>query len=167
MAEQKTTKGNRRPSRQQTRSEILDLDELATLVGRRVRRDKLSLQGAWAASGVSPPTLSRIMRGVATPGISTVTKLSKWLGVPVERIVVGTERRGVHAIPHGPGETTEDAVEAHLRVDPNLSDETAKALAEIFRALYKQVVTGGQIRGGTDSTRRTPRGHEKGVRRVD
>jgi hypothetical protein len=38
-------------------------------------------------------------------------------------------------------ESMPDFVEAHLRADPNLKAETAKALAELFRVAYTQFAT--------------------------
>jgi len=38
--------------------------------------------------------------------------------------------------------TLPEYVEVHLRADKNLSPKTAKALAEMFKALYEQSITG-------------------------
>ncbi len=150
------------------RSELLDGNELATLILRRMEREKLSLQAAAATSKVSAPTLSRVVRGKATPDIITVTRLAIWLGVPVERFTAKSRGGGVHEIPHGPGETTEEAVEAHLRVDPDLSEDTAKALAEAFRAIYRQFVSAHKMSETPNQAGKKGRGgHGEGVRGVD
>ena len=154
-------------SRKQIRSKLLDRNELAALVLRKMEREKYRLQAASASSGVSAPTLSRIIRGKGTPDIVTVTRLASWLGVPVERFVAKSQREGVHEIPHGPTETTEEAVEAHLRVDPNLSEETARALAEAFRVIYQQFLSAHKASETSSLAVKMGRGHGEAVRGVD
>jgi transcriptional regulator with XRE-family HTH domain len=154
-------------SRKQIRSELLDRSEITTLVRRKMEREKLHLQAASALSGVSAPTLSRIIRGKGTPDIVTVTRLASWLGVPVERFVAKTRREGVHEIPHGPSETTEEVVEAHLRVDPNLSEETAKALSETFRVIYQQFLSARKASANASTLVRKNRGHGESIRGLD
>ena len=154
-------------SRKQIRSRLLDRNELATLVRRKMERENLRLETASASSNVSGPTLSRIVRGMGTPDIVTVTRLANWLGVPVERFLATSRRQGVHEIAHGPRETTEEVVEAHLRVDPNLSEETSRALADAFRAIYRQFLYAHKASAKTDAAVRKSPGHGEGVRGVD
>ncbi|MBL8151739.1 MAG: hypothetical protein JNN15_17580 [Blastocatellia bacterium] len=51
---------------------------------------------------------------------------------------LATEREEEKPIVYYPSESTPDIVEAHLRADPNLKPETAKALSELFRVAYFQ-----------------------------
>ncbi|MFN2481882.1 MAG: hypothetical protein ABR554_10490, partial [Pyrinomonadaceae bacterium] len=58
----------------------------------------------------------------------------------VERIMSGREQgdESAQAVVYFPQESTPSIVEAHLRADRNLSEETARALSELFRVAYAQ-----------------------------
>jgi transcriptional regulator with XRE-family HTH domain len=98
---------------------------------RRARKSKrLSLRDAAAEIGeVSPSTLSRIERG-ATPDLATLERLLDWLGL--DRDVVLNSRTPT------PGSTPRQ-VEVLLRADKKLDPGTAKTLAKIFHAAYKEM----------------------------
>jgi transcriptional regulator with XRE-family HTH domain len=113
-------------------------------IGRAVRRKRqelgLSLRGVAEKTGISASTLSRIENGAGKPDADNIARLSEWLNVPLERMIGGPPVGEQEARPvvYYPQEATPDIVEAHLRADRNLSTETAKALAELFRVAYAQ-----------------------------
>lgn len=108
-------------------------------LGRAIRRKReelgLSLRDVANETGVSASTLSRIENGTGKPDTESIARLSKWLNMPVERIILG---EGAKPVVYFPQEATPDIVEAHLRADRNLTPETAQALAELFRVAYAQ-----------------------------
>jgi transcriptional regulator with XRE-family HTH domain len=113
-------------------------------IGRAIRRKRkelgLSLRGVAEKTGVSASTLSRIENGAGKPDADNIARLSEWLNVPLERMIGGplVGEQGTRPVIYFPQEATPDIVEAHLRADRNLSPETAKALAELFRVAYAQ-----------------------------
>jgi transcriptional regulator with XRE-family HTH domain len=120
---------------------LLNIAELAEYVKKKREEDNLSIRQVSEITQISPSTLSRIENGVCTPDSDTLAKLTTWLGIPVDNLMkgelipqIGTENRseGIYF------KSTPDAVEAHLRADPNLNADTAKALAEMFRVAYTQ-----------------------------
>lgn len=117
---------------------IIDVKELGEYVKRKRQEDGLSLREVSTVTGVSPATLSRIENGIGIPDSTTLARLAGWLGIPLDRLMKGallptdTEHEVVYR------ESTPDIVEAHLRADPSLKPETAKALSELFRVAYNQ-----------------------------
>jgi transcriptional regulator with XRE-family HTH domain len=113
-------------------------------IGRAVRRKReelgLSLRGVAEKTGISASTLSRIENGAGKPDADNIARLSEWLKVPLERMIGGLPvgEQAARPVIYFPEEATPDIVEAHLRADRNLSPETAKALAELFRVAYAQ-----------------------------
>jgi transcriptional regulator with XRE-family HTH domain len=113
-------------------------------IGRAVRRKRkelgLSLRGVAEKTGISASTLSRIENGAGKPDADNIGRLSEWLKVPLERMIGGPPvgEQAARPVVYFPQEATPDIVEAHLRADRNLSPETAKALAELFRVAYAQ-----------------------------
>jgi transcriptional regulator with XRE-family HTH domain len=89
---------------------------------------------------VSASTLSRIENGTGKPDADNIARLTGWLEMPVERIMSGREQgdESAQAVVYFPQESTPSIVEAHLRADRNLSEETARALSELFRVAYAQ-----------------------------
>ena len=114
-------------------------------LGRAIRRKReemgLSLRDVADETGVSASTLSRIENGTGKPDADNIARLTGWLDMPMERVMgsrkteEGTDASAVVYFPH---EATPDIVEAHLRADRNLTEETAKALSELFRVAYTQ-----------------------------
>ncbi len=126
----------------------LKLDELARLVRQKREEEKLSLRSAAKQCGVSPATLSRIEAARGTPDTETLVAVTNWLGATLDRFLALANSAPAHEVKHGRGEKTPDIIEAHLRADPKLSPETVKALANMFRALYKE--TKDLSKPGTD-----------------
>ena len=117
------------------------LSHLPAMIKAKRREEGLGLRAAAEKSGVSPSTLSRLERGIATslPDTETLRKLALWLNVSLDEILL-KDKSNPDA--ESPKPTTPEIVEVHLRADKNLSSETAKALAEMFKLLYNQVTQG-------------------------
>lgn len=111
------------------------LARISALIKAKRREEDLGLRAAADASGVSASTLSRLERGAATslPDSPTLTKLARWLGLSVDSLLSDKQE----AKGREPELTTLEIVEVHLRADRDLSPETARALTEMFKALYK------------------------------
>jgi transcriptional regulator with XRE-family HTH domain len=113
-------------------------------LGRAIRRKReelnLSLRDVADKTGVSASTLSRIENGTGKPDADNIARLTDWLDVPMQRIMGARQQEGDDTQPvvYFPHESTPEIVEAHLRADRNLSEETAKALSELFRVAYSQ-----------------------------
>jgi transcriptional regulator with XRE-family HTH domain len=113
-------------------------------LGRAIRRKReelgLSLRDVADETKVSASTLSRIENGTGKPDADNIARLTGWLEMPVERIMSGREQgdESAQAVVYFPQESTPSIVEAHLRADRNLSEETARALSELFRVAYAQ-----------------------------
>ncbi|MFN2483167.1 MAG: helix-turn-helix domain-containing protein, partial [Pyrinomonadaceae bacterium] len=102
-------------------------------LGRAIRRKReelqLSLRDVADETKVSASTLSRIENGTGKPDADNIARLTAWLEMPVERIMSGREQgdESAQAVVYFPQESTPSIVEAHLRADRNLSEETARA----------------------------------------
>jgi transcriptional regulator with XRE-family HTH domain len=120
-------------------------------LGRAIRRKReelgLSLRDVADETQVSASTLSRIENGTGKPDADNIARLTRWLDMPMERVMGGRKGEdGSDTAPvvYFPHEATPDIVEAHLRADRNLNPETAKALSELFRVAYAQFSHPGQ-----------------------
>jgi transcriptional regulator with XRE-family HTH domain len=113
------------------------------LKAKRRENNDQPLRDAADEAKLSAATLSRLERGLSPtlPDATTLNKLARWLGVPVSELL-----REHHASSKAspPENTLPEYVEVHLRADKNLSPKTAKALADMFKALYEQVATTGK-----------------------
>lgn len=98
----------------------------------------LSLRDVADKTGVSASTLSRIENGTGKPDADNIARLTDWLDMPIDRVMNKRTENEVEPVVYYPHEATPEIVEAHLRADKNLSDETAKALSELFRVAYDQ-----------------------------
>jgi transcriptional regulator with XRE-family HTH domain len=114
-------------------------------LGRAIRRKReelgLSLRDVADETQVSASTLSRIENGTGKPDADNIARLTRWLDMPMERVMGGRKSEDgtdTAAVVYFPHEATPDIVEAHLRADRNLNPETAKALSELFRVAYAQ-----------------------------
>src|SRR5215213_2322691 len=114
------------------------LSQLPALIKAKRREGQLGLRAAAQESGISPSTLSRLETGKSTslPDTDTLTKLALWLNISLDKIIIQDTKRSDAKVPKP---TTPEIVEAHLRADKNLSSDTAKALADMFKMLYNQV----------------------------
>ncbi len=117
---------------------MIDTKELGQMVKRRRVELGMSLRDLAKVTGISPSTLSRIENNTGKPDTDNIARLADWLGVPVDRILHRDGKQDVEPVVYYPNESVPEIVEAHLRADKNLTPETAKALAELFRVAYYQ-----------------------------
>lgn len=123
---------------------LISTVELGRAIKRRREELKMSLRDVADETGVSASTLSRIENGTGKPDADNIARLTGWLKMPIDRVMVvkqkgKDEEKPVIYFPHEP---TPEIVEAHLRADKNLSEETANALSELFRVAYTQFAGG-------------------------
>lgn len=122
----------------------LRLADLGVCIRRKREAERLTLRQAAQQTGIGASTLWRLEKGQGVPDSATLARLMQWLDMPPERFMqmpTAQRRRSVAFYPH---ESTPDIVEAHLRADRNLSPETARALAELFRVAYHQFAEGAR-----------------------
>ncbi len=118
---------------------LLDVVELGEYVKKKREEEGLSIRQLAAITQISPPTLSRIENGVCNPDSPTLARLSSWLGIPLDSLMKGSLiPEGEEAFLEPTRESTPNFIEAHLRADPKLKPEAAKALSELFRVAYSQ-----------------------------
>ena len=120
---------------------LISTIELGQAIKRRREELDLSLRDVGDLTDVSASTLSRIENGTGRPDADNIARLTQWLDIPVDRLMTKHLTNNVEPVVYYPHEKTTDIIEAHLRADPNLSPETAKALSELFRVAYKQFST--------------------------
>jgi transcriptional regulator with XRE-family HTH domain len=124
---------------------LINTMELGRAIKRRREELSLSLRDVADKTQVSASTLSRIENGTGKPDADNIARLTNWLDMPVDRVM---KKQGnsedVQAVVYYPHEPTTEIVEAHLRADKNLTPETAKALAEVFRVAYAQFTKSGK-----------------------
>ena len=119
---------------------LINTEELGRAIRRRREELALSLRDVADQTSVSASTLSRIENGTGKPDADNIARLTKWLDMPIERIMHQgrDETNDAKAVVYYPHESTPEIVEAHLRADRNLSPETADALSQLFRVAYSQ-----------------------------
>ena len=116
----------------------INTEELGRAIKRHREELKMSLRDVADEINVSASTLSRIENGTGRPDSDNIARISKWLKMPMDRVMRKGEIGSVEAVVYYPHESTPAIVEAHLRADKKLSPETAEALSELFRVAYKQ-----------------------------
>ncbi len=127
---------------------VINTSELGRAIKRKREEMKMSLRAVALVTNVSASTLSRIENGTVQPDADNLARLAAWLNIPMERVIMDSRSNDrLHAmggdsetlpVIYFPQEPTPDIVEAHLRADRNLTPETARALAELFRVAYSQ-----------------------------
>jgi transcriptional regulator with XRE-family HTH domain len=113
------------------------LKQISLLIkAKRRQNDNQPLREAAKNAKISAATLSRLERGLSAtlPDAMTLNKLAQWLGVPVSELLQEKQGQTKAWVPES---TLPEYVEVHLRADKNLSPKTAKALAQMFKALYE------------------------------
>jgi transcriptional regulator with XRE-family HTH domain len=118
-----------------TEETLINVAELGAHLKRKRELAHLSLRNVARETQISASTLSRIENGTGIPDTPTLARIARWLNIPLERIVNGSSQDGA-AVVYYPQESIPDILEAHLRADPNLTPESAHALAELFRVAY-------------------------------
>lgn len=114
---------------------LINVAELGQYIKRKRERERLSLRAVAKQTEVSASTLSRIENGTGIPDTETLAHLARWLNIPFERVVTGGNSKE-SPIVYYPKESLPDIVAAHLRADPNLTSEQARALEDVFRIAY-------------------------------
>lgn len=111
-------------------------NRISLLIKAKKRKTGLGVREAARDAKISAATFSRLERGLAAtlPDVATLEKLSKWLGTTLDELL--GEKKGRTKISTA-DVSTPDLVEVHLRADKNLTPDTAKALAEMFKTLYQ------------------------------
>jgi transcriptional regulator with XRE-family HTH domain len=122
-------------TRKRSLEPTINVSELGQHLKRRREVDHLSLRDVTRLTEVSAATLSRIENGAGVPDTQTLTKIARWLNVPLERVINSHSQAGEPVV-YYPNEPIPDILEAHLRADPTLTAESARALAELFRVAY-------------------------------
>ena len=110
-----------------------EFDDLAARVRARRRDLGVGMREAARQIGVSAATLSRVERGGHLPDRENLFRFQRWL----EPEAGGEDEPRE---PHAPGASTMEAVELHLRADPDLAAEDAEALARMVRLAYGRMV---------------------------
>ena len=116
---------------------LINVTELGQYIKRKREGERLSLRAVAKQTQVSASTLSRIENGTGVPDTPTLARLAKWLNIPFERVMTGANSKEAPII-YYPQESIPDIVAAHLRADPNLTPELARALEDLFRVAYNQ-----------------------------
>jgi len=116
---------------------LINVNELGQYIKRKREGERLSLRAVAKQTQVSASTLSRIENGTGIPDTPTLARLARWLNIPFERVVTGGNSKESPII-YYPQESIPDIVAAHLRADPNLTPELARALEDLFRVAYTQ-----------------------------
>ncbi len=117
---------------------LISTIELGRAIKRRREELGLSLRAVADKTEVSASTLSRIENGTGKPDADNIARLTGWLDMPIDRVMKGKGDEDVEPVVYYPHEATPEIVEAHLRADKNLSEDTANALSELFRVAYSQ-----------------------------
>jgi transcriptional regulator with XRE-family HTH domain len=114
--------------------EAFDPAELVRRLDAKRRSENKSLRDVSDATGVSVPTLSRVLRG-HVPERENLLRLTRWVGMTIGPMTAREARnRAAHA-----DVGTVEAVELHLRADKNLSGADAEALADLFKIAYDRL----------------------------
>lgn len=116
---------------------LINVTELGQYIKRKRESERLSLRAVAKQTQVSASTLSRIENSTGIPDTPTLARLARWLNIPFERVVTGGTSKETPII-YYPQESIPDIVAAHLRADPNLTPELARALEDLFRVAYNQ-----------------------------
>lgn len=117
---------------------ITPLKNISLLIrAKRRQNNDQPLRDAASDAKVSAATLSRLERGLSAtlPDATTLNKLAQWLGISLSELLQEKRSASKSTVPES---TLPEYVEVHLRADKNLSPKTAKALAQMFKALYEQ-----------------------------
>jgi transcriptional regulator with XRE-family HTH domain len=123
---------------------LINTAELGRAIKRHREELKMSLRDVADEISVSASTLSRIENGTGKPDADNIARITRWLDMPVDRVMANRKGKDVEPVVYYPHEATPEIVEAHLRADKKLTPETAKALSELFRVAYQQFSNPGK-----------------------
>jgi len=119
---------------------LIHVTELGHYVKRKRERERLSRRAVARQTQVSASTLARIEAGKGIPDTPTLARIARWLNIPFERVVTGGDSMQAARF-FIPRESVSDIVAAHLRADRNLTPEQARALEDMYRIAYDQLVS--------------------------
>jgi transcriptional regulator with XRE-family HTH domain len=114
---------------------LLDAKNLQERLVAKRRDERLSLRQVADATGVSVPTVSRVLRG-HLPERENLLRLARWVDMPIGET---TATRNRNHLVHAAEVSTVQAVELHLRADKDLNGEDAEALADLFKIAYERL----------------------------
>jgi transcriptional regulator with XRE-family HTH domain len=114
---------------------LLDAKNLKERLVAKRRDEHLSLRQIAQQTGVSVPTVSRVLRG-HIPERENLLKLAQWVDMPIGAARISSERN--HLV-HAPNVSTVQAVELHLRADKGLKGEDADVLVDLFKIAYERL----------------------------
>ena len=117
---------------------LINTPELGRAIKRHRDELKMSLRDVADEIGISASPLSRIENGTGKPDTDNIARITRWLDMPVDRVMTNRRGKDVEPVVYYPHEATPEIVEAHLRADKKLTPDTAKALSELFRVAYQQ-----------------------------
>ena len=100
---------------------------------RAKRADRGVRAAAAEIANVSAATLSRIEQG-KLPDVETFLRICRWLGVQPSEFSTANDG----TFKPLPKHSTPELIEAHLRADRTLSQDTATALIEMIRLAYRK-----------------------------
>ena len=124
---------------------FINTKELGRAIKRKREELGISLRDVANETQVSASTLSRIENGTGKPDADNIARLTSWLDMPVDRVMKKNNTTGAaEPVIYYPHESTPSIIEAHLRADRNLTPDTARALAEMFRVAYTQFSKPGE-----------------------
>lgn len=110
--------------------------QIGQLVYQKRKAGGLSMREASAQLGLCIDTISRLERAMHTPDVTSLAKLSAWLGLPVSHLMSEAAELAVVKS----DEPLPVVVERILKQDCNLSPEAAESLSKIFRVSYQEAV---------------------------
>jgi transcriptional regulator with XRE-family HTH domain len=102
----------------------VSVEQLGHELRRRRKEIGMSLRDLEDTIGISAATLSRVERG-RVPDVGVIEKLAAWLGVNV--VAAGERNSEIRT-----DEDLKTTIAVHLRANKNLSESTARAIAETF-----------------------------------
>lgn len=113
----------------------VDRAVLAARVRAKRKSEGFSLRAAAKTLGMSAATISRVESGEHLPERDHLLRLARWAGVPLDHDARRRRNRDVH----GPGASTMEAVELHLRADNDLDADDAEMLVGLMRTAYARL----------------------------
>jgi len=119
---------------------LIYVTELGHYIKRKRETERLSRRAVARQTQVSASTIARIEAGKGIPDTPTLARIARWLNIPFERVVTGGDSMQAARF-FIPRESVSDIVAAHLRADRNLTLQQARALEDMCRIAYDQLVS--------------------------
>lgn len=116
----------------------VSVDQLGHELRRRRKEIGISLRDLEGTIGISAATLSRVERG-RIPDVGVIERLAAWLGVNV--VTAGEQNSEIRT-----DEDLKRTIAVHLRANKNLSENTARAIAETFDFVMQLEIQRAKVR---------------------